>query len=407
MTEKRSRIQFLVRGDEGDGYRVREVASTVAYLQNRPQRVAEEQWELAPLATRARGPRMYVLKNRVRERYVQLNERERFLWERMDGRTSLQELGTAYVLEFGAFDFELIPGLIAKLRQAELLTMRPASRLREVLAKNRTNPAARAAEAALRALERLNVASHGAHDRFVTAYRYGAFLLFTPWAVLVLAVLTVLGARGAVVLWHEGDRISAGLGQNPFVAIVLVKIFFWLTVISHQIVHALALVHYGRRVREFGFAFLHGFVPTFYADVTDIFLGSRRARIVTAVSGPLVHLFLAALYCWVASLLGPGLLQGFMAASAMLQIQSLFVSLYPLCFMEKDGYHLMVDLLGTPMLSHESVHFVHRRLFRRLRERRGFSRREWGYLAYYFLSLISVVAFVLGTIWVIVHAVVG
>ena len=37
---------------------------------------------------------------------------------------------------------------------------------------------------------------------------------------------------------------------------------------------ALALVHYRRRVREFGFTFLHGFVPTFYVDVTDIFMAA-------------------------------------------------------------------------------------------------------------------------------------
>jgi hypothetical protein len=65
-------------------------------------------------------------------------------------------------------------------------------------------------------------------------------------------------------------------------------------------------VHYKRRVREFGFTMLHGFIPTFYVDVTDIFMASRRARIVNALSGPLVHLFLAALYLWTASFPGRG-----------------------------------------------------------------------------------------------------
>src|SRR2546422_7487661 len=37
-----------------------------------------------------------------------------------------------------------------------------------------------------------------------------------------------------------------------------------------------ALPIYRRRVREFGFAFLHGFVPTFYVDVTDIDRKSTR-----------------------------------------------------------------------------------------------------------------------------------
>src|SRR5260370_20022733 len=71
--------------------------------------------------------------------------------------------------------------------------------------------------------------------------------------------------------------------------VICVKILFLLTVGAHQLVHGLALIHYGRRVREFGFTFLHGFVPTFYVDVTDIFMGSRKARVVTAVSGAPVH----------------------------------------------------------------------------------------------------------------------
>ena len=168
----------------------------------------------------------------------------------------------------------------------------------------------------------------------------------------------MLGGAGAVELWNDSGEDTADFGKHPFVAILLVKVFFWLTVISHQIIHALAFVHYGRRVREFGFTMLHGFIPTFYADVTDIFMGTRRARIMAAVSGPLVHLFLGALYFWIASLLGPGLLKGFLAATAILQIQSLFVALYPFCFLEMDGYHVLVDLLGMPTLNHDAVDFV-------------------------------------------------
>jgi hypothetical protein len=65
----------------------------------------------------------------------------------------------------------------------------------------------------------------------------------------------------------------------------MVKLLFFVSVALHQFVHGLACIHYRRRVREFGFTFLHGFVPTFYIDVTDIFMASRRARVVTAGDG--------------------------------------------------------------------------------------------------------------------------
>ncbi|HEV8441118.1 MAG TPA: M50 family metallopeptidase [Methylomirabilota bacterium] len=400
---KRTRIELLVRGEEGDGFRTREVPSAWAYLESRPQRIPDPECELARLPSGLHGSATYVLKNRRTEDYLLLTEQEQFLWQLMDGRVSLQEIGTGYVMRYGSFDFEIIPQLISKLRQAQLLTMRPASRLREVLARNQ-NPAARAAEAVLHALERLTVTSRTSHDVFDRIYRYGAFLLFTPFAVAVLAVLVALGGRSAVLLWGESGDVTAGLARHPVVAILLVKLFFWLTVVSHQIMHALACVHYRRRVREFGFTMLHGFIPTFYVDVTDIFMASRRARIVNALAGPLVHLFLGALYFWGASFPGPGLLKGFLAASAILQLQSFLVSLYPFAFLEMDGYHILVDVLGAPTLKHDSVRFVRESLLSKLKSRARWTWQEVAWLAYFVLSLVSIAAFVLLNVWLLVHA---
>src|SRR6266545_7583308 len=200
---KRARIELLVRGQDGAGFEMREVPSAFAYLESRPQRIPATECELARLPSGIRGAATYVLKNRRTEDYLLLSEPEKFLWEQMDGRASLQEIGTAYVLRYGAFDFDVIPTLIAKLRRADLLTMRPASRLREVLARNQKNPAARAAEAVLHALERLTVTSRKSHHVFDRIYRYGAFLLFTPVAVIALAALAMLGGRSAVALWYD------------------------------------------------------------------------------------------------------------------------------------------------------------------------------------------------------------
>ena len=402
---KRARIELLVRGDDGAGFETREVQSARAYLESRPQRIPADQWELARLPSGLRGAASYVLKNRRTERYLLLTDPERFLWERMDGHASLQEMGTAYVLRYGAFDFDVIPTLIAKLQRADLLTMRPVSRLREVLARNRKNPAARAAEATLHALERLSVTSRRSHDVFERIYRYGAFLLFTPATLAVLALLVALGTRGAVDLWHESGEVTAGLARHPVTAILLVKFCFWLTVVTHQIMHALACVHSGRRVREFGFTMLHGFIPTFYADVTDVFMANRRARIMNALAGPLVHLFLGSACLWTASLAGHGFVKGFLAASAILQLQSFFVSLYPFCFLEMDGYHILVDLLGMPTLNHDAGHFVREALWSRLRSGVRLNHQEVAYVAYFALSVASIAGFVALNIWVLIHAI--
>jgi putative peptide zinc metalloprotease protein len=401
---KRARIELLVRHADGDGFEVREIPSSIAYLHSRPERIPIQDWELAPLPYASQGVLTYALRNNRTEQIIQISEAERFLWEQMDGQASLQEIATAYLLRYGSFDFEIIPALIVKLLRADLLTMRPVSRLRAVLARNRRNPAARAMEETLHALERLTVTSRRAHDFFARLYRHGGFLLFTPWAVLALIVMVGLGGWSAVQIWKDLGEVTHGLAKHPLIAILLVKLVFWLTVINHQVIHALACVHYKRRVREFGFTILHGFIPTFYADVTDIFMSTRRARVVNSVSGPLFHLFLGAFCFWIATMLSPGLIQGFLAASAILQIQSFFISLYPFCFLEMDGYHVLVEWLGIPTLNHDAERFVLESLWPRLRNMERLTRRERIYVAYFVLSLVSVMSLVVGTIWLLASA---
>ena len=401
---KRTRIELLVRQSDGEGFETREIPSAVAYLHSRPQRIPDADWEMARLPYAPQGVVTYALKNRRTEQIIQISETEKFLWEQMDGRASLQEIGTSYLLHYGSFDFEVIPTLIVKLLRADLLTMRPVSRLRGVLARNRRNPAARAMEGTLHALERLTVTSRRSHVFFERLYRYGGFALFTPWALLAVAVMVVVGGRSAVTIWHDLSEVTHGLASHPLVAILLVKIVFWLTVVNHQIIHALACIHYKRRVREFGFTILHGFIPTFYADVTDIFMATRRARVVNAVAGPLFHLFLGFFCFWIAARLEPGLMQGFLAASALLQLQSFLISLYPFWFLEMDGYHILVEWVGVPTLNHDSVRFVRESLWRRLRTATRLTRQEAICLAYFTLSLASVAGFILFNVWLLTSA---
>ncbi len=399
-----ARLKLLVRSEDGDSFETREISSPAAYLQLRPQRLPDNQWELAQLPSGVPGTKKYVLKSRRTENYLQLDDEERFLWQQMDGRVSMQDIAVAYVMRYGSFDFEKIPQLIRKLLLADLLTLRPMSRLHEILARNRRNPAARAMEAGLHAIERLNVASRRWNDLFERIHRWGGWLLFTPAAVVGFVVLTAFGTRALIHLWNDLAAISSALGHHAVVAIIALKLAFFLTVALHQLVHALACVHYGRRVKEVGFIVHHMIVPTFYADVTDLFMASRRARVVNALAGPTVHLVLGMLGVIWANALGPGLLQACVAASAVLQLQSFIVCIYPFSFLEMDGYHVLEDAVGMPRLSQDSSQFMRGTFLKRLAVGRRFRRQEVVYLAYFTLSLLSVMAFVGLNAWLILSA---
>jgi len=278
----------------------------------------------------------------------------------------------------------------------------PASRLRKALARNRGRHVVKMLENALLVLERVNVSSRAVDGVFRRLYRWGGFLFFTPMALVLCGVLAIAGIGAGVKLWHEAEQIAAGFGRSPLLAILAVKVLFLFTVAAHQLVHGLALVHYGRRVREFGFTFLHGFVPTFYVDVTDVFMTSRRARVITAVSGTLVHLVLGSLWFLVALQSPPGFVQAFAAASGMIQWQAFVVALYPFCFIEMDGYHVLVDVLGVPTLKSDATGYVGALM----RGRVPFpgTREEWLWVGYVLLSIVSIAGFIAFNVWLIVHA---
>ena len=399
-----AKLKLLVRSEDGESFEMQEISSPAAYLQLRPQRLPDTQWELAQLPPGVPGTKRYVLKSRRAENYLALDDEERFLWQQMDGRSSLQDIAVAYVMRYGSFDFDKIPQLIDKLLQADLLTLRPMSRLREILERNKRNPAARAMSATLHAIERLNVSSRRWNDLFERIHRWGGWLIFTPAAVLAIAVLTFFGVRALITLWKDLGDISSALGQHAIVAIIALQIVFFMTVALHQLVHALACVHYGRRVKEVGFIIHHMIVPTFYADVTDLFMASRRARVVNALTGPTVHLVLGMLWVIWAAALGPGLLQACVAASAVLQLKSFVICIYPFSFLEMDGYHVLEDAVGMPRLAQESLQFMRGTLWKRLAAGRGIRRQEVVYLSYFALSLFSVVGVIGFDIWLILTA---
>src|SRR5262245_64481363 len=105
---RRARIELLVRREGGEGFDLRQVGSGPAFLQLRPQRADPDSFELMEVPSRLGERESFILKNTKTDRFILLTAEERFLWDRMNGASSLQDMATAYVLAFGAFDFEVI-----------------------------------------------------------------------------------------------------------------------------------------------------------------------------------------------------------------------------------------------------------------------------------------------------------
>jgi putative peptide zinc metalloprotease protein len=162
----------------------------------------------------------------------------------------------------------------------------------------------------------------------------------------------------------------------------------------HVTVHALACKAYNRRVREIGFFLLQGVLPTFYADVTDIFMSTRRARVIVDLAGPLVELFWGSVAFLAAYQASPGVAQAFLFGIGILFWEGVLINLYPFNFLEMDGYNIVADLLAMPTLRQQALALAPR-LHRRLLQSRTLTKAEWIQIAYLLLCIVSVLIYLI------------
>lgn len=326
--------------------------------------------------------------------YLRLTPAEREIWRAMDGSQSVEQLAMLGFLRFK----QLLPvaGLVQDLRQQGFLVDTPVqlySGLRERLA-------ARSVEGLgqrlLRSLRSHEFAIDGL-DGFVGAlYRGVGWLLFTrPFAALHL-LISLAGLICFALVSADGYNLldSANVlgGLLGLWAALLVSF------ILHELAHALAVKHYGRRVLRGGVMVYYG-MPAAFVDTSDIWLAGPRARIMVSLAGPLCDLLVGSLGAIAAYALPAGPAG---AAAYKLAVACYLAALFnfnPL--LELDGYYMLVDWLRLPGLRRRGLEFISGPLWQKLRSRAELSREErifalYGGLAAAYTAVAAVLA---GLFW--------
>jgi len=306
----------------------------------------------------------------------------------------MSDLARTFFFEFGSFDFSVIRQFLAKLHQAQLLGVPSVSTLRKNLVSRQGGWWARALEFLLRLLDRVSLRTRNADQYCSLLYRYGGFLLVNRVTFGLGLVLTAFAVGSVIRLLPHAKRFASLAAGHPWLLTAVTLGAFLLITVAHTLVHALACKAYGRRVNEMGFFLLQGIVPTFYADVTDIFMATRSARVIVALAGPMVDVVVGALAFVAALWVGPGLPQALLFAVGVLGWESALLNLYPFNFVEFDGYHILVDFLAMPTLRPQAWALLPT-LPRRLRAREWLTKSEWIQVGYLGLCTISVLVYLI------------
>jgi CRP-like cAMP-binding protein len=302
----------------------------------------------------------------------------------MDGTRTTQELIVARLEGSGDLDPGAVLALVTSLHEGGFLDPAPVdvpAAVREHL--DPASPARRKIRGFVRSLR---IGWDGA-DRFVRAcYRGGLRFAFVPWVTALLALLALAGAVAFGFVFASG-RFEISGTEAPAEALLLLALGFVLT-FTHELGHALVLVHYDRRVISAGFFIFFG-SPAFFVDSSDGLMLDRRRRIVQALAGPLAELVLAGIASLILLAWPDASFAGFLYRFAVLNYYVIVLNLIPL--LELDGYWILTDLIQVRDLRPRSLAFLQGDLWHKLRVREAWTAQEIGLALYGTVGLLFTV----------------
>ena len=323
---------------------------------------------------------------------MRLTEPEAELAASLDGTRTLTELTVAGLAHEG-MDPDLVGDFVRFLHRGGFLTQSWIDTY-AVLAARTAPLRTRVVDRVWRQLRTMTIEFPGA-DRFIDRIydAAGRWAFAAPAQVIMMAVLVsgliAFGAQSEAGKFDLLGEPSTGAAVTLFV-LGLGALFF------HELGHALAIRHAGRRILGAGFQ-LYLAHPAFFIDSSDMVMAPPRARAMNAAAGPYSQAVVASTAALVAALAGTGEVGELLFRFAGVTYVFTLINLVP--FLELDGYWLMTDVLDVPDLRPRALRFLRHELGPRIRERTRLSAREYGLVLFGVLgALFTVVALV--TAWI-------
>ncbi|MBA2371112.1 MAG: cyclic nucleotide-binding domain-containing protein [Chloroflexi bacterium] len=330
--------------------------------------------------------------------YLRLEPADVELLELMDGRRSVQEILVEHLGRSGTFALDRLARLTAALRANGFFGEEPPPVYEKLRARRaRRDPVLRA-QGLLRRLVMWDIARwENAEGTVDLLYRLGGRFFFSSAGA---AAAVVLGAAG---LWVWVGQTASGkhdlvtFNGSYVLGILILVVLQVLSISVHEAGHALAIRHYGRRVRRLGVAVYYLF-PCFYVDSTDMTLAPRGQRIVVSLAGPLAGLLVAAVCAFGAAAGGHTTAGDLAYRAASLFVFQFVLNLLPI--LDLDGYHILVDALDAPLLRQRALAFVRGAAIRKVRRRERWTRREIGLATFGGSAIATSLLVLLFSVWI-------
>lgn len=329
--------------------------------------------------TDRRGEEYFVLRSAGGRGYVKLGTKDLFLFSRLDGQRTVQQILAEYFHQFRTLAFSRLGSLVQELLSAGFLTQRPV-RFYHLL-RSRLQPSCPLWRLLgfVRSLPHRQWPIPDFDRKVARLYRSGFHFLFNLPLFIFIVISSLSGMAAFLSLLKKGGFALFSSGGSVVFGLVVLIVLNYIAIICHELSHALACKHYGRTVNEGGTTLYMG-LPAFYVDTTDAWMLPKRKRMVVTAVGGLAQFFLAGLAAGLAWALPQNILAPFLFKFSVLSYLSVFLNLNP--FLELDGYYLLIDWLDMPGLKSRAREFVKKSLWRKLRHGEKLSFEERVYTAF-------------------------
>lgn len=300
------------------------------------------------------GTPLLILRDEKRGTYYRLSQHGHFLWEQLDGRNNLKDITLKFFKTHGVFAPHLVAETVAGLVAGGFAGSRAASAVR-TFALTRRSGVVFLLDRCRRVFE-WRFIWRGV-DPFVSRLYEGGIRILLSWPVQFL--FAIGAAYGLGLFLRSGKEIQAALHfliESPVPFFFLIPAFL-LGILFHESGHAFATKAFGRKVLSAGFGW-YWLGPIFYVDTSDMWLESKRRRIVVNLAGVYADLVSAGIASILAAFL-PDPVSKIVLLYTLLFYGSVVVNLIPL--MEYDGYYALSDFLDEPNLRAKVLRWILRR----------------------------------------------
>jgi len=310
----------------------------------------------------ADGELIITLKDTLHPNYYRLSVEGLFIWEKLDGEHSIQEITLDFFKEFKRFSPQSIYDLVIRLAHDGFVNI---AKLKQT--KDQQNlPYWVKISSSIRKIMEYRVPLTDPDKLLTQWYNNGVCYFFTWPAQILCFLLVLLGVAGFIKL---GSSVPSLLGNiaHP------VLLFFYFFVIDmfivplHELGHAFATKYFGKEVNQFGIGWFW-IGPIAYTDTSDMWLSGKWPRVVVNFAGLYVNAILAGISILIAYFSGNPHVTIFFWLYALVSYYNMLANLNPT--QELDGYYILMDVLDKPNLREAAIFWLIKDLPRSLKSPR-------------------------------------